>query len=182
VVERKGLSSSVPSFRDTLILIYQKQILPWDWDIDTQVSSETLAYVGKNLNQTKHNYVSHEDKKIKKEYLLDVNAQSVERVKGDGMNIIDARWIDVSNGLYIDITGLTEIDPQGKPGIVSCKNDHKYRLRDLYPMRESVFEDVPVRIPYAYDRMLVQEYSEKALTTTEYEGYVLHIAVSISTH
>jgi hypothetical protein len=127
--------------------------------------------VGKHLNQTKHQYTSP-DKSIKREYLLDVNPQSSERLKGDGMNIIDARWIDVSNGLYIDITGLSELDPDRSPGVVSCKNNHKYRLRDLYPMRESIFEDVPVRIPYAYDRMLIQEYSQNALTFTEYEGYV----------
>jgi hypothetical protein len=93
-----------------------------------------------------------------------------ERSRGDGMNIIDARWIDIRNGLYIDITGLSELDPINNPGIVSCKNDHNYRLADLYPMRESMFEGVPARIPYAYDKLLVEEYQEKALTLTEYEG------------
>jgi hypothetical protein len=95
---------------------------------------------------------------------------SWERVRGDGMNIIDARWIDVHNGLYIDITGLTETHPDTKPGVVSCKNNHDYKTRDLYPMRESVFEGVPAKIPYAYDKLLIDEYQQKALTLVEYEG------------
>jgi LicD family len=122
-----------------------------------------------HLNQTRHEYVSS-DKAAKREYLLDVNPMSRERVRGDGMNIIDARWIDVRNGLYIDITGLSETNPDDEPGVVQCKNEHRYRMRDLFPMRESMFEDVPARIPYDYDRMLVEEYQKKALTLTEYEG------------
>jgi hypothetical protein len=96
---------------------------------------------------------------------------SWERLRGDGMNIIDARWIDMENGLFIDITGLSETHPDIKPGVWSCKNEHHYRVRDLYPMRDSLFEGVPARVPYAYEKLLVEEYQHKALTLTEYEGY-----------
>ncbi|KAE9984227.1 hypothetical protein BLS_002821 [Venturia inaequalis] len=147
------------------------KMLPWDWDIDTQVSGETLDYMGKNLNQTMHTYVSN-DKTVTRDYLLDVNPYSRERDRGDGMNIIDARWIDVRNGLYIDITGLSETEPDIAPGVWACKNYHHYRTKDLYPMRESVYEGVPARIPYAYDKILLEEYKEKALVLTEYEGHV----------
>jgi phosphorylcholine metabolism protein LicD len=145
------------------------RILPWDWDIDTQVSGETLGYLAKNLNQTRHRYVAA-DTKRPREYLLDVNPMSYERVRGDGMNIIDARWIDVKTGLFIDITGLSETEPYVHPGVVSCKNLHHYRMNDLYPMRDTTFEGVPTKIPYAYDKLLVEEYDQKALVLTDYEG------------
>lgn len=106
-----------------------------------------------------------------RQYLLDVNPYAHSRIHGDGMNIIDARWIDTANGLYIDITGLSELNPDSEPGIWSCKNFHKYRIKDLYPMRESVYEGVKARIPYAYDRILLEEYAERALVATEYEGH-----------
>jgi hypothetical protein len=96
---------------------------------------------------------------------------SWERQRGDGMNIIDARWIDTENGLFIDITGLSEAHPDTEPGVWSCKNEHHYSLQDLYPMRESLFEGVPAKVPYAYEKVLVEEYANKALTLTEYEGY-----------
>ena len=39
-------------------------------------------------------------------------------------------------------------------------------------MRDSMYEGVPAKIPYAYDKILMEEYHEKALVLTEYEGYV----------
>lgn len=128
-----------------------------------------------NLNRTTYTYDSSvapdtSDTVVVREYLLDVNPYAWERTRGDGMNIIDARWIDIRNGLYIDITGLSETHPDSAPGVWSCKNDHKYRTRDLYPMRESVYEGVPAKVPYAYDKILLEEYHEKALVLTEYEG------------
>lgn len=146
------------------------KMLPWDWDVDTQVSGATLEYMAKNLNHTMHHYKS-EDGKVKRDYLLDVNPWAWERVRGDGMNIIDARWIDVRNGLYIDITGLSETQPDIMPGTWSCKNNHRYKTTDLYPMRESMYEGVPAKIPYAYDRILTEEYKQKALLLTKYEGH-----------
>jgi hypothetical protein len=143
--------------------------LPWDQDIDTQVSDKTLTYLATYMNYTTYKYTD-EEYDISREYLLDINPYYIERDRGDGMNIIDARWIDIRNGLYIDITGLSETQPDIYPGIWSCKNYHHYLTKDLYPMRESIFEGVPAKIPYAYDKILIDEYAEKALTLTEYEG------------
>ncbi|KAI9831213.1 MAG: hypothetical protein M1819_005141 [Sarea resinae] len=146
------------------------KMLPWDWDLDTQVSGTTLAYLGQHYNRTKHRYVP-EGSKVAREYLLDVNPWIWERERGDGFNVIDARWIDTRNGLFIDITGLSETNPDISPGVWSCKNYHYYKTKDLYPLRESVFEGVPAKIPYAYDLMLAQEYQHKALVLTTYEGH-----------
>ncbi|KAF1970129.1 hypothetical protein BU23DRAFT_474999 [Bimuria novae-zelandiae CBS 107.79] len=144
--------------------------LPWDWDLDTQVSDATLNYLGKHYNMTTHKYRS-EDGKTERTYLMDVGNMIHERVRGDGMNVIDARWIDVSNGLFIDITGLSETHPDTAPGWWSCKNYHKYQTSDLYPMRETMFEGVAAKVPYAYDKILKDEYKEKALVITEFEEH-----------
>jgi hypothetical protein len=146
------------------------KMLPWDWDLDVQVAGDSLDYMGKHLNMTLQNYTSS-DNKVKRTYLLDVNPWIFERERGDGMNIIDARWIDVRNGLYVDITGLSETHPDVKPGVWSCKNYHRYGIKDLYPLRESTYEGVPAKIPYAYDHILMQEYQAKALILTEYQKH-----------
>ena len=145
------------------------QRLPWDWDLDTQVSEHTLFTLGEQYNMTMHKYQS-EDGKFEREYLMDVGNMIHERDRGDGMNVIDARWIDVTNGLFIDITGLSETHPDTAPGWWSCKNYHKYQTSDLYPMRETIFEGVVAKVPYAYDKILKEEYQEKALVVTEFEG------------
>ena len=147
-------------------------MLPWDWDIDTQVSEATLRFMSVHHNMTKYDYVAKDDPTFKRTYLLDVNPAIVERERGNGKNVIDARFIDVSNGLYVDVTGLSETHPEDKPGVWSCKNYHRYLTTELYPMRETVFEGVTAKVPYAYDRLLVQEYTAKALVVTDYEGCV----------
>lgn len=96
----------------------------------------------------------------------------MERVRGDGMNVIDARWIDIRNGLYVDITGLSETRPDSHPGVVSCKNYHEYTTEELYPMRETMFEGVIAKVPYSYDKILTDEYQERALVNTNFHGYV----------
>jgi hypothetical protein len=149
------------------------RIMPWDYDLDVQVSSATLFYLGQHHNRSTYAYRYRDEVTglmREKEYLLDVNPHHVERGRGDGMNVIDARWIDISNGMFIDITGLTEREPSESPGIWSCKNFHRYRTRDLYPMRESEFEGVPATVPYSFDRILTEEYGLKSLVTTEWEG------------
>jgi phosphorylcholine metabolism protein LicD len=146
--------------------------LPWDFDLDTQVSHQTLYRLGRDYNQTRYHYKSS-DGTNEREYLLDVNPWSLDRQHGDGMNIIDARWIDVRNGLYIDITGLSELEPEQQPGIISCKNYHNYQMKELYPMRDTMFEGVVARVPYAYDKILRDEYRDTALVNTDFYGYVL---------
>ncbi|QSZ32687.1 hypothetical protein DSL72_002266 [Monilinia vaccinii-corymbosi] len=147
--------------------------LPWDWDLDTQVSSTTLAWLAENLNMTTHRYTgqAEDGSPFVREYLLDVNPWSWERVRGDGMNVIDARWIDKTNGLFIDITGLAEVNPSAHPGIWSCKNYHRYHTRELYPLRETEFEGVPALVPYSFDKVLMDEYGPRALTKTLYMGH-----------
>lgn len=146
------------------------KILPWDWDVDTQVNDATLRYLGENLNQTIYKYEPL-DNSTTREYLLDVNPWSRQRERGDGQNIIDARWIDRSNGLYIDITGITELHPDTEPGILRCKNFHKYETGDLWPMRESTFEGVPAMIPYKYLDLLIGEYKKKAMAKKAFQDH-----------
>lgn len=144
--------------------------LPWDVDLDTQVSNATLHQLGQQYNQTKYEYKSPEDG-ILRTYLLDVSPYISDRVKGNGMNVIDARWIDTWNGLYIDITGLSETDPDNRPGVWSCKNEHAYTTEELWPMRETTFEGVQAKAPFDYEKILQDEYQPSSLTRTEYNGH-----------
>ncbi|KAN0110199.1 LicD family domain containing protein [Hyaloscypha variabilis] len=149
------------------------KIMPWDWDLDVQVSASTLTWLGENLNMTMHSYssINPDGTEVNREYLLDINPNIVQRVRGDGQNVIDARWIDVRNGLFIDITGLSEVNPSTQPGIWSCKNFHRYATRDIYPLRETEFEGVKSLVPYSFDKILTAEYSSRALTKTLHEGH-----------
>lgn len=151
------------------------RIMPWDYDLDVQVSSTTMDHMAASLNGSLHEYTYLDEATGEAHagtYLLDVNPYYSKRSRTDGQNMIDARWIDTSNGMFIDITALTEFTPDRSPGIWSCKNYHRYRTRDLYPMRESEFEGVIATIPYNFDKILTEEYTSKSLVLTQWEGYV----------
>lgn len=145
-----------------------------------QVTDTTLSQLAEHHNMTISHYnlppsssSSADDNPsspITRDFILDVNPFSTERVLGDGMNVIDARWIDMSNGLYIDITGLSEVDSINSPGILSCKNNHSYPRENIFPLQQHTFEGVPASVPRAYEQILIKEYGEKALVTTDFEG------------
>lgn len=146
------------------------QLLPWDWDVDTQVLDTTLARLAQEFNRTVISYVSANGN-FKREYLLDINPWAYFRDRGPGHNIIDARWIDLSNGLYVDITALSRFNPTDEPYTWECKNHHKYNTTDLYPLRHTKFEGTPALVPYSYQELLLEEYSTKSLTRTNYQNH-----------
>jgi hypothetical protein len=142
------------------------QIMPWDYDLDVQVSNNTMQWLGDNMNRTEHTHIFND---VSKTYLLDVNPHHVDVDRGDGMNIIDARWIDTTNGMFIDITGVREREAD-RPGVWSCKNKHRYGSQDLWPMRVTEFEGVKARIPYNFEQILRDEYGDKSLVVEEFQG------------
>ncbi|EFX06535.1 mannosylphosphate transferase [Grosmannia clavigera kw1407] len=148
------------------------RIMPWDYDLDVQVSDVTLFYMAQNYNRTIYTYRYRDEsgREFEREYLLDINPYHANP-RSDGQNIIDARWIDTSNGMFVDITSLAERDPRRAPGIWSCKNFHRYRTRELYPLRETEFEGVPASIPYSFDRVLTAEYGQKSLVITQFQKH-----------
>ncbi|KAH7153390.1 LicD family-domain-containing protein [Dactylonectria macrodidyma] len=149
------------------------QIMPWDYDLDVQLTNTSMLWLGENLNRTEHvyNYTdTASGKLVTKSYLLDINPHHVDLDKGDGMNIIDARWIDKGNGMYIDMTVLREREAD-RPGVWSCKNKHRYNSQDLWPLRISEFEGVKTRIPFNFEKILIDEYKTKSLVTEEWSGH-----------
>lgn len=134
-----------------------------------QVTDTTLFELGRRFNQTYQKFHSAE-LDITRTYLVDVNPWIWERNRGDGDNIIDARFIDTSNGLFLDITGLSANNPD-RTNVIECKNEHRYNTTDIFPLRQSSFEGAVAFVPYEYKRVLVEEYSHAALTTIEFHNH-----------
>lgn len=68
-------------------------------------------------------------------YLLEVNPHYVIRTMEDTHNVIDARWIDTSSGLFIDITTVRADDEAragGRLGALMCKDKHHYEVSLVY--------------------------------------------------
>ncbi|KAL2166354.1 hypothetical protein VTG60DRAFT_2912 [Thermothelomyces hinnuleus] len=150
------------------------RILPWDFDVDAQVTGATLALLAERYNGSLHEYVDDDDDDDDEEnhpdqqgtdgagqqqqqqhhhhhhhhrqrrrrrrrrrrqqqqqqqqqqeprpdinrtnrtnrtrrYLLDVNPFATSSPgRGTGANVIDARWVDVDTGMYVDVTAVME--------------------------------------------------------------------------
>ncbi|KAF2708051.1 hypothetical protein K504DRAFT_382262 [Pleomassaria siparia CBS 279.74] len=164
---------------------WNRKIMPWDSDIDVQVTEASLAYLAAYHNMTVHHFAipavvgdstaTGPKGSEGRNYLLEVNPHYENASPGDILNVIDARWIDMATGLFIDITALRKdvaAEKAGVPGRMLCKDRHHYLSTDIFPLRESMFEGTPVRVPYAYQELLEEEYGKKALTVTQFHGHV----------
>lgn len=81
--------------------------MPWDQDLDVQMTLESLFLLARNYNQSMvADFSDNANYAGSHMYLVDVNPHFCERQKGGGENVIDARFIDMTSGMYVDITGL----------------------------------------------------------------------------
>ena len=108
---------------------WNQKLLPWDTDLDIQMLATDLdlladiAYIYTNLGRT---------------YILDVNPFHTNFSKEDTANKIDARWIDTTDGKYIDITLLRQCPADS--AMLCCKDGHTYLV--------SLFQSQPPTIPH----------------------------------
>ncbi|KAL9620621.1 MAG: hypothetical protein Q9160_004875 [Pyrenula sp. 1 TL-2023] len=108
---------------------WNRKLLPWDTDLDVQMSAESLGFLAKSHNMTEYRYPSSGEDSSRK-YLLDINPHYSIVSQLDVANKIDGRWIDTTDGKFIDITAV-HIDPseanRGKSRMLHCKDGHKYK-------------------------------------------------------
>ncbi|KAL9099722.1 MAG: hypothetical protein Q9163_004821 [Psora crenata] len=143
---------------------WNRKIMPWDSDIDVQMSASTVHFLARYYNMAIHTY-------RERDYMLEINPNYTNGSFEDALNVIDARWIDVETGLFIDITAVRPMKEKGKEGWVASKDKHEQNIRNLFPLRYSVFEGLPVKVPYDYVKLLSDEYGKEALTKTEYSSH-----------
>lgn len=149
--------------------------MPWDTDLDVQISEAALYFLSEHYNMTEHTMELPGGES--RTYLLEINPNFVHRTVADKANVIDARWIDTSSGLFIDITGVRRdyrSRNDGQQFALLCKDRHQFDERDIFPLRDSFFEEVPVKIPYAYTTLLAEEYGADSMVRTHYRGYTFN--------
>ena len=101
-------------------LFFPTQILPWDSDIDVQVSASTIRFLASYYNMTVHSFHG-------RDYMLEINPKYVDGSVEDDLNTIDGRYIDLKTGLFIDIT--TVRPKEGAWSVLTCKDTHEYDVR-----------------------------------------------------
>ena len=112
---------------------WNRKLLPWDTDLDVQVSAKSIAFLARSHNMTEYHYPMSEGE-ASRTYLLDINPHYSIVSEQDVANKIDGRWIDTTSGKFIDITAVhhEEIGSgAGKSSVLFCKDGHRYKVSPL---------------------------------------------------
>lgn len=160
-------------------------MFPFDLDIDIQMPIAELTRLTKEYNQT---LVVENPSEGYGKYLIDVGTFIHNRGISKNSNHIDARFIDVDSGIYIDITALSKSDavtpPEYKDNslvniekidatdveIYNDRRKHFYTLPQLSPLRYSMMGGVPLYVPSTISDRLTFEYS-KGLKKYEFNNW-----------
>lgn len=100
-------------------------MLPWDTDVDIRILYYDLIT----------DYKKFDDHMYKGRYLFKINPNSYYRGFQED-DVIDARFIDTTNGLYVDMLAMV-YDPVKKH--LYCKSPRYYTVDDLFPLKTDTF-------------------------------------------
>lgn len=157
-------------------------LFPYDVDIDIQMPARDLIEFSKKYNQT---LVVEDPSEGYGRFLIDVCTFVHNRDISYTGNHIDARFIDVDSGIYIDITGLGKSSAklpeeykekpivskeQASDAVFNDRRKHFYTLQQLLPLRYSMINGVPFFVPHRIENRLRFEY-EGGLTNHYYEDW-----------
>jgi hypothetical protein len=93
-----------------------------------QISEPSLRLLAKYYKMTEYRF-SLPEFAAGRTYLLEINSHYHFGSTEDKLNIVDARWIDMQTGLFIDITTVRinqTARAKGIEGALSCKDGHHY--------------------------------------------------------
>lgn len=178
--EEKGIVSWI-MHGPLLSWFWNGLVFPFDNDIDIQIPVKELVRLGENFNQT---LVIEDAEEGYGKYLIDVGTYVHNRDISITGNHIDARFIDVDSGIYIDITGLSfsnaippneyydkgVFDKQNQQEIYNDRRKHYYTLDQLSLLKYSMVGGVPVYIPNKLCPRLNFEYPH-GLTKPEFQNW-----------
>ncbi|KAI5949708.1 hypothetical protein CANMA_005516 [Candida margitis] len=180
--EEKGIISWI-AHGPLLSWYWDGLMFPYDIDIDIQMPSSELNRLSANYNMT---LVIEDVSEGYGKYLIDCATFLHHRDVAFKDNHIDARFIDIDTGTYIDITGIginNEQPPpeydgyirnkQRKQGSVELYMDrrkHWLNFEKISPLHYSMIGGVPVYVPNDIMSMLNNEYSA-GTRSYYYAGY-----------
>jgi phosphorylcholine metabolism protein LicD len=143
--------------------------MPWDNDVDVQLSISDMDILGKNWN----NSLIVENPEVgDRMFWFQTNPYYMQQKDNQ---FIDARFIDVKSGIYIDISALWHSgrDPPGefkdiekKESLYHCKHYNWFSHDEIFPLRRTLYEGAQAYAPNKYDAILMKFYGEKSKSAT----------------
>ena len=143
-------------------------MLPWEPNISVQISEPGIFFLATYHNMSVHRFRVPGTRE-RRTYLLDISPDYRDREVGDSSNTVDARWVDMQSGLFIDIQVVRyNLAHPGGKGMLSCKDGSEVKDTFLFPLRDTNFEGAPAKIPYRFRELLAAEYGVDALISADH--------------
>ncbi|EGW35808.1 uncharacterized protein SPAPADRAFT_132572 [Spathaspora passalidarum NRRL Y-27907] len=142
-------------------------IYPFDLDMDIQMPIHHMTILGRQFNQT---LVVEDLREGTGKYLIDVGTYIHNRYTTRDYNHIDARFIDVDSGLYIDLTALST-SKDGETELYNDRHNWVYKFSDLSPLRLSLFEGIPFHVPKQIVKRMKFQYRCGTLNNFEFKHW-----------
>lgn len=169
-------------------------MMAWDFDHDVHVTYSSLVRLARNYDKTLVIDVTrgmpdtpqYGDEGMGGFY-IDVGDSYFYREMGNGMNAIDARFIDIHSGLFIDITALGQVKSEPMKAsrmpnrfkiewegleeqygiersdfakLVQDRNNHYYTAEELSPLIPTLYEGEMALVPQKFLNILGREYKK----------------------
>eukprot|EP00667_Euglena_gracilis_P007857 EG_transcript_7946 len=125
---------------------FNKDMLPWDDDLDVQV-------LASHLLSPKH-YLPHNHTTYRNRFYFEINPNSQYR-SVDWNNVIDARFVDTATGVFIDVVAVS-YDPAWRT--LTCKRHERFNPAVLFPLWRTTFMGAPAWVPHDPGQALVAKY------------------------
>lgn len=154
--------------------VYNGVNMPWDTDVDIQIPIAQLSKLEQDYNRT---LVLENPRYGNAKYYLEVNPFYIRQ--GNGKNFIDARFIEVNSGLYIDFSVLSksiyeppaelfeglEEKEKNKAIALNCKNFNWQLYQEILPLKYTTFEGGASYIPHKISLILDRKYGHASYTS-----------------
>jgi hypothetical protein len=107
------------------------QMMPWDLNSNVQITEASLHFLAAYHNSTIH---FHRLKTIPKgrKFLLEISPDFMNRELEDGGDAVDGRWIDLSSGLYLNISAVRySLDHPSGEGMLRTKSGQEFHVSEF---------------------------------------------------
>ncbi|ABN67362.2 carbohydrate metabolism, cell wall maintenance [Scheffersomyces stipitis CBS 6054] len=144
--------------------------MPWDTDVDIQMPIVQIDKLGRYHNNS---IIVENPRYGNGKYYLVVAPTYLKY--GNGRNFIDARFIDINSGLYIDISAVQytgDVPPNNEQNErrdlsqlwVHCKNWNWNSLDEILPLRHTYFEGGSAYIPKKVTQIMSRKYGSDSMS------------------
>ncbi|ODV70587.1 uncharacterized protein CYBJADRAFT_170148, partial [Cyberlindnera jadinii NRRL Y-1542] len=148
--------------------------LPWDTDVDVVMPFQDLVVLSEKFNAS----LVIENPELGDNIFWFATTPYFYQQKDT--QFIDARYIDLKTGFYIDVSALWNSNERGPPDhfkdedpstIYHCKHYNWFSHSELFPLRRTLYEGGQAYVPHDYESIMMHKYGKKSMEATRYEGH-----------